>query len=970
MRSVYALALAASSLLVPAALADFNFATFPNANGLNLVGNAAINGGTTLRLTPATSANVGAAWYSTEQSVAGGFSTTFNFRVHTLSGGGADGLAFVIQNSAANAIQLGGCRLGYHDMPNSVAIEFDTFQSGTCDAGNVSDPNGNHVSIHTRGQLPNSAEESASIGSNTTLGNISSGTAQTCRIDYIPGQGGGNGTLMVYVVDMTTPKVTASINLATTLALNSGKAWVGFTAATGGSAEVHDIQTWSFTQGAPAQPNNPRTPIITEPTFDGRVVNGADVHMETDVFFSPVGANHRCTDWEIWTVSPSEVVWQATCLVGVERLHTHIGDGTFLNSHAGRTEFLPSTNYSLRVRHRDDTNGATEYSTWAQRTFSTGTQTSNLPMSIEDVTLPPRWIIASSGAAVALANAVTPPKLRLESGSGELLVEIAGSASGNTITNPSALTEHVEVRAHLFGGSTGLTLAATNLTVTNEHCTAKTLYLPAINLAAGQEAYYWASAAGNTYVGTAAQDHADFTTLARGSDMPFLVTQHDYAVEKFATGFQLPVNIAFANNPGPNPNDVLFYVTELYGTIKMVTRDGTVSDYRTGLVNFTPTGAFPGSGEQGLAGICVDPTNGDVFATVLQDDGTGNHYPRVLRLQSTDGGRTASTVTTILNMPADPQGQSHQISNISFGPDGMLYVHNGDGFVASTAQDLTRYRGKILRMTKTGAAPTDNPLYNATDGISARDYVWSYGVRNPFGGAWRLSDNLHVIIENGPTVDRIAKMVRGRNFAYTGSDASMANFAMYNWNPSRGPVNGVFIQNEVFAASGFPADKIGKLFVTESGPTYASGPQVLGKRIVEFGVSAGPTETDNGSITSGPTTILEYAGAGRASVVGLAAGPNGLYFSDLYKDLGAATPIDRGASIYRLYYAGETGVCCSSDFNGDGDFGTDGDIEAFFACLGGTCCATCQTADFNHDGDFGTDADIESFFRVLGGGSC
>jgi hypothetical protein len=60
----------------------------------------------------------------------------------------------------------------------------------------------------------------------------------------------------------------------------------------------------------------------------------------------------------------------------------------------------------------------------------------------------------------------------------------------------------------------------------------------------------------------------------------------------------------------------------------------------------------------------------------------------------------------------------------------------------------------------------------------------------------------------------------------------------------------------------------------------------------------------------------------------------------------------------------------SSDFNHDGDFGTDQDIEAFFACLAGHCCATCGTADFNGDGDFGTDQDIESFFRVLAGGAC
>jgi len=60
----------------------------------------------------------------------------------------------------------------------------------------------------------------------------------------------------------------------------------------------------------------------------------------------------------------------------------------------------------------------------------------------------------------------------------------------------------------------------------------------------------------------------------------------------------------------------------------------------------------------------------------------------------------------------------------------------------------------------------------------------------------------------------------------------------------------------------------------------------------------------------------------------------------------------------------------TSDFNGDGDFGTDQDIEAFFACIGGTCCPTCGSADFNADGDVATDGDIEAFFRVLSGGSC
>jgi hypothetical protein len=68
----------------------------------------------------------------------------------------------------------------------------------------------------------------------------------------------------------------------------------------------------------------------------------------------------------------------------------------------------------------------------------------------------------------------------------------------------------------------------------------------------------------------------------------------------------------------------------------------------------------------------------------------------------------------------------------------------------------------------------------------------------------------------------------------------------------------------------------------------------------------------------------------------------------------------------------DAAACGSADFNCDGDIGTDGDIESFFACLSGMCPpAPCPgSADFNADGDVGTDSDIESFFRVLAGGTC
>jgi hypothetical protein len=68
--------------------------------------------------------------------------------------------------------------------------------------------------------------------------------------------------------------------------------------------------------------------------------------------------------------------------------------------------------------------------------------------------------------------------------------------------------------------------------------------------------------------------------------------------------------------------------------------------------------------------------------------------------------------------------------------------------------------------------------------------------------------------------------------------------------------------------------------------------------------------------------------------------------------------------------AGPPSCYLNADFDGDGDVGTDADIEAFFACVAGSCCPTCASADFNGDGDAGTDLDIGAFFRVLAGQAC
>lgn len=399
----------------------------------------------------------------------------------------------------------------------------------------------------------------------------------------------------------------------------------------------------------------------------------------------------------------------------------------------------------------------------------------------------------------------------------------------------------------------------------------------------------------------------DFATAAEAppgtaAPMPW-VPRAGYMVEVFAEDLQLPVDIAMVPEPGDHPGDPLFYVAELYGNIKVVSRDGTVRDYASDLLNFNPTGNFPGSGEKGLAGIAVHPASGDVFASmVYQDESWPDepkpHYPKVVRFESSDDGLTAIGQVDVLDMVGETQGASHQISNLAFGPDGYLYVHNGDGLFAATARDLDSFRGKILRMTADGAAAPENPFYDDSDGTGAADYVFAYGLRNPFGGAWRLTEPAYYMVGNGPWTDRFAKVVSGRDFLWAGDNETMSEFALYQWTPSHAPVNVAFVEPQTAGGSGFPAEAMGNAFVTESGPTYASGPLERGKRIVELELD------DAGELEADAATLVEYQGTGKATAAGLAAGPDGLYFTDLYKDQDSETPIDRGANVLRVSYCG------------------------------------------------------------------
>ena len=205
---------------------------FAASAGLTLQGSAEVENNL-LRLTPLGGA-VGGAWLTDQPFLANGFDCEFQFRISELTGNGADGFAFVIQGNGTSPQLTGaGAGLGYHGVANSLAVEFDTYLS-------PSDPNDNHISVHSRGTDLNSVDESASLGWTTWIPNMSDGAVHTVRINYQPGM------LLVWLDDLTVPALGVAVNFDGYLALDNGRAWVGFTGATGGDTERHDILNWAF----------------------------------------------------------------------------------------------------------------------------------------------------------------------------------------------------------------------------------------------------------------------------------------------------------------------------------------------------------------------------------------------------------------------------------------------------------------------------------------------------------------------------------------------------------------------------------------------------------------------------------------------------------------------------------------------------------------------------------------------------
>jgi hypothetical protein len=215
------------------------YADFSSTSGLTLNGNAA-QVGTVLRVTPANFGQAGSVFSTNSISLAANvsFSTAFQFRFTDPGGScdgqgcGADGLVFIVQTNS-NSVGGAGGGIGYDGVPNSVGIEFDTWNNGGID-GNSS----NHVGIDVGGNV------NSLVRAEVTENDMNNGAIWNAWVDY----NGVTDLLEVRLSEINSRPLLPILSLTRDLVADLGttNAFVGFSSGTGSAFANHDVLSWTF----------------------------------------------------------------------------------------------------------------------------------------------------------------------------------------------------------------------------------------------------------------------------------------------------------------------------------------------------------------------------------------------------------------------------------------------------------------------------------------------------------------------------------------------------------------------------------------------------------------------------------------------------------------------------------------------------------------------------------------------------
>ena len=251
-------------------------------------------------------------WFSVPQKVRDGFTSYFAFRFlpTNASYATADGLTFVVQNakgiagsgagvsgSGPNVVGQAGGGIGYDGIDQSLAVELDTYTNPQF-ADPVfgafgQDQNSNHIAVQSCGSGINSANHGSGgclVGSvNSALPvTMSDGHIHEVVIEYTGAPvDQSTPNLFVYIdptfvsgthtpVANSTKTISTNVDLSTLGLLPSScgvecesfdSAYVGFTSATGGAFEGHNLLAWTFTPHTPVTQQQPLKTDGTTTTF-------------------------------------------------------------------------------------------------------------------------------------------------------------------------------------------------------------------------------------------------------------------------------------------------------------------------------------------------------------------------------------------------------------------------------------------------------------------------------------------------------------------------------------------------------------------------------------------------------------------------------------------------------------------------------------------------------------------------------
>jgi glucose/arabinose dehydrogenase len=232
-----------------------------------------------------------------------------------------------------------------------------------------------------------------------------------------------------------------------------------------------------------------------------------------------------------------------------------------------------------------------------------------------------------------------------------------------------------------------------------------------------------------------------------------VVVQGGARLERVADGLQRPWSLAFTPE-----GDVL--VTEKYRGLRIV-RDGRLLPEP---VEGGPPGVFA-EADSGLLDIALAPDfarSRELFLSFAEGDAKANRTA-IWRARY-DGGRLVDG-RVIFRAAPDKAGPGHPGGRLLFLADGTLLLTVGDGYdYKAAAQDMNSHLGKVLRLTRDGAAPRDNP-YVGREGT--RPEIWTSGHRNPQGLARDPVTGVVWSHEHGPRGgDEINRMQAGANYGW------------------------------------------------------------------------------------------------------------------------------------------------------------------------------------------------------------